>query len=209
MSLPALFIVPGFDRGGLSFVLYREPKLAAFMVLGWVLLAWLWVSLARRVSLEDIRRVVCQPAVASFLLFVAYATLSLGWTTVRENGLYEVTQYVTLALLLVVLLVWQQVDGRVTSVVRWALVASLAVVSVIGILQALWPAVMLPPINPYGEVGHPSLMGYKNPAAMVVLGQLFLLWQLASANPRWHEIHGLFIGGSSYPGDWVPHFAAE
>ena len=174
-GVPAVAFLVGFDNDSLVFFLYREPKLVAVMILGWLFVASASWILGRRVGLPSMRAFLRLPPVMWLSAFLAYLALSLSWTVVEENARYELQQYLLLFLLLVFLLGWDQINVRVQCVVRAMMVLSIAVVTFIGLFQAGGLLTVLKPIDPFGLVGHPSLMGYKNPMAMAMLGQFFIL----------------------------------
>ncbi len=179
VAAPALAVSWGWEDGRAAFILYREPKLIAAAVLGWILVAarvWTWRS---SLTADEAVAALRWPALSALAALVGYLALTGLWVRVWQNYFYELNQYVLLLALLAVLLIWSRREAAVTSWVRGALVASLAIVTGLGILQALVPLAVLTPIEPRSGVDHPSLMGYKNPAALALLGQIFLLAQLA------------------------------
>lgn len=173
--LPALAIAWGTENGNVVFVLYRQPKLAAAMIAAWVVIA---VAAWRRPEVLDsteLAKTLRQPAMAAMAALLAWASLTRLWVKVPENFLYELSQFLTLAILLVVLLTWSRWDTRVEIMVRWGLVASGVALTAVGILQYAGRLPALLPINPGIGAVHPGLMGYKNPAAHAILGQVFIL----------------------------------
>ncbi len=174
-GVPAVAFLVGIDNESLVFFLYREPKLVAVMTLGWLFVASAAWILGERVGLPSLRVVLRLPPVMWLSAFLVYLALSLSWTVVKENARYELQQYLLLFLLLVFLLGWDRIDVRVQRVVRAMMVLSMAVVTFIGLFQAGGLLAVLKPIDPSDLVGHPSLMGYKNPMAMALLGQFFIL----------------------------------
>jgi len=186
-GVPAVAFLVGFDNGSPVFFLYREPKLIAVMILGWLLLAsGSWI-LGRRIDLSFLGAVLRLHPVMWLSALLAYLVLSLSWTVVQENALYELQQYFMLFMLLIFLLVWDRIDGRVQRVVRAMMVLSIAVVTSIGLFQAGGLLEILVPIDPSDLVGHPSLMGYKNPMAMALLGQFFILASFAAVYASKHN----------------------
>jgi O-antigen ligase len=165
----------GIAGGRVVFALYREPKLAAFMVLGWVLLAAFCWTRRKHLDVTPWSAISRRPELLLLLILTAYMALSLSWALVPENGLYEISQYGLLIALVLCLIIWSHDDEAVVSVVQWSLILSIGAAALIGLLQMVGLFSFLPPINPYDEVGYPSLMGYKNPMALAVLGQLFVL----------------------------------
>lgn len=188
VALPALAFSWGREEGEIAFVIYREPKLVAAAILGWLFLAvrlWTWRSdPAIPAALKATLR---RPQVVALGAWLAYLATTGAWVRVPENFLYELSQYVLNAGLVLVLLVWTQKRPAVAGVVRAGLVASLGLVTAVGLVQAVVPMRVLTPIHPEIGAVNPSFMGYKNPAALAVLGQLFLLAELvfrSSLRPR-------------------------
>lgn len=189
-ALPALVFSWGREGGELAFVIYREPKLVAAAVLGWLLLAirlwtWRWEPGLPAAFQATLRR----PQVVALGAWLAYLGTTGAWVLVPENFLYELNQYVLAAGLVLVLLVWTAKRPAVAGIVRAGLVTSLGVVTAVGLVQAVVPLRVLTPINPEIGAVHPSFMGYKNPAALAVLGQLFLLAELVfrREGPAWRR----------------------
>ncbi|MDA8020381.1 MAG: O-antigen ligase family protein [Thermoanaerobaculia bacterium] len=182
VALPALALSVGRVEGRAVFVLYREPKLVVAMCGIWLLLgvlAWRRPEVFRFHRLAATMR---QPAAwLGVVLGVWFATTGL-WARVPENWLYELAQYVTFGGLFLVLGTWSRDDPDVAATIQWALVASLGIVTAIGLWQwaGLPLPMVLPPIRPELGALHPSLMGYKNPAALAVTGQVLVLVGLAS-----------------------------
>ncbi len=175
VAAPAIAWLYGTRRGEVTFVLYREPKLVAAAVLGWTFLAaWAWAK-RRDVGTADLIEMLQRPPMLALAAFLSYLALTRLWVRVPENHFYEANQYALLFPLLVTLLVWQKRDARVARTVRRALVASLALVTAVGVVQRFVPIPVLSPIDLGIGVHHPSFMGYKNPMALSLLGQLFLL----------------------------------
>ena len=181
VALPALAISMGRADGRIVFVLYREPKMVAAVCLSWLLLATLAWTRPEVFRVPGLLVTARRPAVAIGLALGAWLALTRLWVRVPENWAYEALQYATFGLLFVALVSWARDDGGVQGTVRVALVASLGVVTVLGVWQWLGSAfpirlpIELPPIRPDIGARHPSLMGWKNPAALAVTGQLFLL----------------------------------
>jgi hypothetical protein len=183
VTLPALVVQIGLEQGRVAFVLYREPKLVVIMILGWTMLAALVLLRPNGLRVDTLATSAHRTESLLLVVLLGYLSLSLLWTQVPQNGMYELSQFLMLSLLAIFLLAWDRADGRVRRVVHIGLVCSLAIVTVVGLLQALG-VVHLIPIDPSDVVAHPSLMGYKNPAALAVLGQLFLLAELVTAPSR-------------------------
>ncbi|NJL29936.1 MAG: hypothetical protein HC897_19590, partial [Thermoanaerobaculia bacterium] len=189
VALPLFVVVPGFADGRIAFVLYREPKLAAIGILGWLFLACFAARHAAALTPARLRSVLSQPVVLVLAAFLGYLALTLAWVEVIPNHLYELRQLALLGLVLVALLAWSRWERRVARVVNAALIASLAVATLVGWFQRWHPLPWLPPIDPQMGVTNPSFMGYKNPMALALVGQIFLL-------ARWVlEPSGLGRGG--------------
>ena len=173
--LPALaFWWSRGDDGG-SFVLYREPKLVAAGVFGWLFVAvWLW-SRRTQIRRAELITILERPAMLAFGAFLSYLTLTGLWVVVVANYAYELNQYLLITTLLIVLFLWARQDAQVVSRVRGGLILSIAMVTAVGFVQMVTPIAFLTPIDVGIGISHPSLMGYKNPAALAVLGQIFLL----------------------------------
>lgn len=178
------------------FVLYRQPKLAAVALLGWLLVAlFVWQHVWRRGPLgkdgatlgtRDLVSLGKRPGALWLLAFLVYMAATGFWVRVVSNYRYELRQYVLLAVLTVCLYLWLQRDPRARLVLRYSLMLSLAVVSAVGLLQAMLPIPILSPINPQIGAVNPSFMGYKNPMALALLGQLFLVARQVKEGPkRW------------------------
>ena len=197
VALPALAVSVGRTDGEVVFVLYREPKLVAAVCLSWWLLATLAWTRPGVFRLQSLLATARRPAVATGLGLGAWLMVTRLWVRVPENWTYEAVQYATFGALFVVLVTLARDDGSkdacpneagVLATVRVALVTSLGFVAVLGILQwlGLPLPLELPPIRPEIGARHPSLMGWKNPAALAVVGQFFLLlgWAVRSTSTR-------------------------
>ena len=184
VAVPALTVSWGFVDGRLAFVLYREPKLIAITILGWTLVsAWLW-RFRTELSIAEVRRTLGRKPIPVLAVFLGYLATTGTWVRVPQNYWYELNQYLLLFVLLLALLIWSDRDPAVAGTVRTGLVVSLAVVTVVGLLQAAVPFSFLTPIDPQIGTSQPSFMGYKNPAALAVLGQIFLVAWLVFDGPN-------------------------
>lgn len=194
VALPPFAVLWQQEEGQVLFVLYRQPKLAAIAILGWLFLAlFAWRHLWRREPLTVAGRCgLPHPLVALrswpgapwLLAFVVYMACTGLWVRVASNYRYELRQYVLLVALTLCLGLWLRQDARARHIVLQALTLSLALVAAVGCLQAFVPVPWLSPINPDIGAVHPSFMGYKNPMALALLGQIFLVVQQATAGPR-------------------------
>ncbi len=109
---------------------------------------------------------------ALLLLLFAISTL---WAKVPANVLLELSIYLPLFMLVVVLVAWARSDARVRPAIELALIVFAAVATAVGGIQLMVEPRWLSAINPHHEVGNPSVMGYKNPMALAIAGQIFLL----------------------------------
>jgi len=173
--LPAFFYRVATYHGEVVAILYREPKKDAISILCWTLVLGALLLLGRRIDSRKLSAFIADPGVISLSLLLFYFGLTRLWVTVPQNWGYEMSQYTLLYLLLLVLLVWTTITPTIPALVQNTLILSIGVVACIGVIQGFIPGVAPAAINPYGEVGNPSLMGYKNPAALSVLGQIFIL----------------------------------
>ncbi len=179
--VPALAVVVGTRADRFVFVLYREPKLAAFQALGWaflIALSWIERPWSGRRSYQDWPR---EPPLIFAGLWIAYAALTGLWVRVEENYVYELSQYVFLGILLLALRLWGDTEPRVRSLLIGSLVASFVPITVLGLIQWRFDIPFLLPIDPDLGVRNPSLMGYKNPMALALIAQIFLIAYLALA----------------------------
>ena len=181
IALPAFAFRIASYQGEVVAVLYREPKKDAITIFFWALVLVFWWVKGRRLNREQLLKIITDPAVVILSLLLSYFGLTRLWVTVPANWGYEMAQYGLLFLVLLVLLAWTTVDPTIPVLVEGVLIASIGIVVGIGVLQAFWPGIAPPPIDPFGEVDNPSLMGYKNPAALSVLAQIFLLAGLVSS----------------------------
>ncbi len=178
--LPALAFAYGTEGGRVAFVLYREPKLAAVQVLGWTLLAALAWRRPEAVDPRAVTRLLKGPVPGLAVVLLAWMAMGVLWVEVPANLFYELHQYALLVALLLALLLWREVDPRVDRTLLVALVAGFAPLTLLGLLQLAVSLPWLAPIDPALGVRNPSLMGYKNPMALALVGQIFLLAHLAT-----------------------------
>jgi len=173
--LPAFFYRVASYHGEAVAILYREPKKDAISILGWMLVLGVLLHLGRHIDRRKLSALISDPGVIALSLLLSYFGLTRLWVTVPENWGYEMSQYALLYLLLLVLLAWTTITPTIPSLVRNTLILSIGVVAVIGVAQGFFPGIAPTAINPFDEVGNPSLMGYKNPAALSVMAQIFIL----------------------------------
>ena len=182
--LPALIFRFATFEGSVVAVLYREPKKDAVTVLGWLVVLGFFLVKGRGIGFRDLAKRCSDPLVVSLSLLLSSFAVTRLWVTVPENWNYEMSQYALLFLLLLVGLEWSAGDPRVPTVIQSGLMTSLGLVTAIGLIQWVFPAVAPAAINPFNQVAHPSLMGYKNPAALSVLAQFFILAGVSFAPGR-------------------------
>ena len=173
--LPALYYRVATYHGEVVAILYREPKKDVVTILCWTLVLGVLLLLGRRIDSRKLSVLITDPSVIALSLLLSYFGLTRLWVTVPENWGYEMSQYTLLFLLFLVLLAWTTITPTVPAWVRNTLVLSIGVVTAIGVIQGFTPGIAPAAINPFGEVGNPSLMGYKNPAALSVMAQIFIL----------------------------------
>ena len=172
--LPALAFFFGLRDGQVAFMMYRQPKMLAIQVTGWLLvLLYVWL---RRGGLSSILGGLGRDTLPALMIgFVGLLALSAAWATVRWNSLYELTQYAVLLAVFLAVVEWAREDDEIRVDVVRALVAAMAIATVVGLVQARWSIPFLSPIDSQFGVENPSLMGYKNPMAQAVLAQIYLL----------------------------------
>ncbi len=173
--LPALYYRVATYQGEVVAILYREPKKDAINILCWTLVLGVLLLLGRRIDSGKLSALIADPSVIALSLLLSYFGLTRLWVTVPENWGYEMSQYTLLYLLFLALLAWTTLTPKVPAYVRHTLILSIGAVAVIGVIQGFYPGIAPAAIDPFGEVGHPSLMGYKNPAALAVMAQIFIL----------------------------------
>ena len=183
-SLPMLVFLPVWVDDRVGAVLYRQPKYALIQFLGWGFLTFLLLTEGRRLANAFDRSWFRELPIAPALLFVAYSLATVIWARVPINALFEAIQYLLLACLLLALRTWGEVEPRARRWIVGGQVAALGLATVVGLVQLGRPDALpfLAPIDPEKGVPHPSVMGYKNPMALAVLGQIFLLvWLVREA----------------------------
>jgi len=190
LTLGALLLIPpltvffGCGLNGRCFILYREPKLVAVEFLAWLFLLVFFLRRRKAHAGAVFSEVLRLPEVLLFAAFTVYSLISSVWSLVPENAVYENQQWVLLFLLFVTLLTWTRLEGRdLTLRVESLLLTSMAIVTLISAFQVLGRLKFLLPVQPSNGVSHTSTMGYKNPLALAILCQIFLLIQ-RSLDPR-------------------------
>ncbi len=170
-----LAFLPGKIDGRVAFVLYRSPKLAATLIGVWWFLALLLALHRHRLDSLDLSASLRSLPIALLGLLLLWFAISSLWAEVPANALFELSLYLPLFMLAVVLVAWMRTDARVRPAVELSLIATAAVATVVGGFQLAFEPRWLSAINPLNEVAHPSVMGYKNPMALAIAGQIFLL----------------------------------
>jgi len=197
--MPPLTVFFGFGFNGQYFILYREPKLVVVEFLGWLFLLVFFLRPGQALNESGLSRVLRRPEVLLLGGFVACSLLSSLWALVKENAFYENQQWVLLFLLFVTLLIRTgSTGGETASKVESLLIASMAGVSLISLLQISGVLKFLLPVQPANGVFHTSTMGYKNPLALALLCQVFFLAGRAgdprrSATQR--VVYSIVLGG--------------
>ena len=175
-TLPALAVLAGVGGGQVLFLEYREPKLVAAVLLGTVFVAlFVWVHGLRRTSMALWTSLAESPELALFALLLGLMVLSGLWAAVTENWWYEVRQSSLFFAVAVLVRWWARRKPPVAGLLAAAVCGVTAMLVLVGGLQAAGLLPWLTPIDPGYGVGYPSLLGYKNPMALAVIGQIFLL----------------------------------
>lgn len=181
-TLPALAILPGFEDGRLVFLDYREPKLIVALLLGTVFVAlFVWLHGLRRASRALWSGLAESRELALFALLLGLMVLSGLWAAVPENWWYEARQSALFFLVAVLVRWWTRRRPPVAGLLAVSICGVTALVVLLGAFQAAGLLPWLTPIDPGYGVGYPSLLGYKNPMALAVIGQIFLLPLAAGA----------------------------
>jgi O-antigen ligase len=180
VGLPIFAVVWGGVDQADPFVLYSEPKLAAELILGWTFLAiaaWCrgrpWIAAFKPAGSEE--RLF-------WLVFCVWGLIlcvSAARARVPQNAGYELLQYIYLFPLLGAVVAWAKVQADVRVRICLALCASLVPVVAFGLAQLWVPTFPLLPIDPELGAINPSFLGYKNPMALALVGQIFFVAWLA------------------------------
>jgi hypothetical protein len=177
LVLPTLVVTWGRWNGDVLFTSYREPKLAALVVGAFVLAAM--VAWRAELQRRDLLTTARQPAVALLLAVVAWSAVSVAWAPVTEHAVFELLEWLPAVIVFVVAVAWSRRRFGVPRALVGCLVGAATVCSVVGWLQLAAPIEILLPIRPEAGVRAPSLMGYRNPMAHLIGGQLIIasgLW---------------------------------
>jgi O-antigen ligase len=202
VALPVLMFSYGTRQGKVVFVLYREPKLAAILILASVLLFALFWARRDLFQPRALLAALLRPPWRWLALWLTYGLTTVFWVAVPANLFYELSQYFLLLLLVLALNVWADHDPAVPAVVEQGLVLGLGAVTVVGLVQGVLPLAVLSPIDPASGVPNPSFLGYKNPMALALVGQIFFLlyWirELGLADRRGRLLTALLAGELIY-----------
>lgn len=170
--IPPLFFTYGSINGKIAFINYSEPKFAAWMVLSWFLISIFWLYAARMSQFQDRLKIVFQDKLTwLWVAFLVYLCITAVHTLVIEAAIYELVQFFSLFVLYIVL-VPLFAETKFLKVSLWAISISFMLVTIVGFLQFFG---LLPFFKAIHGPEHPSTFGYKNPASLALLGQLFLL----------------------------------
>ncbi len=170
--IPPLFFTYGSINGKIAFINYSEPKLVAWMVLSWLLISIFWLYAARTPQFQDRLKIVFQDKLTwLWMAFLVYLCITAIHTLVIEAAIYELVQFFSLFVLYVVL-VPLFAENKFLKLSIWAILISFMLVTIVGFLQFFG---LLPFFKAIHGPVHPSTFGYKNPASLALLGQLFLL----------------------------------
>ncbi|MCP3963019.1 MAG: O-antigen ligase family protein [bacterium] len=187
ICIPPYAILFGMHEGRVLFTLYREPKLAAFQILGWLfLLLLIWLE-RPPITRGAIRASLRQPLVLATICFTAYGAVTFFWALVPANLFYELNQYLFLSVFLIALHGWGSRDPAVSRIILFSLALSLVPLVYVGIAQSVIDLPFLRSIDPGYGVRHASFMGYKNPMALSLLGHFFLLLYVTWNSFRRHR----------------------
>lgn len=173
---PPLIFSAGRLNGNWIFTSYREPKLAACQVLAWLLISSFWLNWA--VNFRDNKSSFGLKGVLNYkwfwllIIFISYLAWTMNYALVKEIAIYEFLQYLTILNLVFVLIVLYK-DEFYLKVTMWAIAISFFLVTLIGLFQLYHPIGCLIPISK--KYYFTSTFGYKNPMALALLGQIFLL----------------------------------
>lgn len=183
IGLPALAFFWGMRDGQVAFVVYREPKLAALEALGPLLLAALAWGGRPALRGTDLLARLRRPVWALLALFLFWGAVTGLWAAVPENFVHELGQWALLLALALALDAWTDRDPAVPDLVELGLVASLGLAAAVAIVQTAVAIPILSPIDPQAAA-NPSVFGYKNPMALALAGQVFLLARRLGARPE-------------------------
>ncbi|MEM9556158.1 MAG: O-antigen ligase family protein [Acidobacteriota bacterium] len=190
-AAPILAFWPRVVDGALRFVLYREAKLVAGGLCAWLVIA----VLLRRLPGAHLRASLERMPILVLGAWLGWSATTRWWGWTPENWLYEMVQHLTVFALAVVLPAAATADPRRLERPLVGLAAGVAAASALGGLQLLVDLPWLTPIDAWVGVGHPSTMGYKNPMALAVVAQLFLLvgWAARASTLRARLALGLLV----------------
>ena len=158
--LPPLFVVPVNIFNDYLFTMYREPKLYLVTALAWLIIC---VSSFKKSFVGN-----------SVLAIACISLFSIFWAPVKEAVLYEVFQYITLAILAFALIEWFS-KKRYRQLFSNGLLLGMTIVVFIGLSQ--WQGVSLAFLKPVG-IEYPSTFGARHSAALAVGGVIFLIFTI-------------------------------
>ena len=189
---PCWVVAWGRWGGEVLFTSYREPKLAA-LLLGVAVLTAV-VAWRRPFRGVDLVASLCRPAPALILALVVWSGLSVLWAPVPEHVVAELVEWVPAVTVLLVGVAWTRREGSLRWTLSTALITAAAGCTLVGWIQMAGPIEVLIPIRPEAGVQAPSLMGYRNPMAHLICGQLMLtfgLWGELLIRRRWRWLTAL------------------
>jgi len=189
--LPSLAIISAKYAGVWIFTCYHEPKRALVQIVAWFLIAWvLTLSLSEKSLYERLKIHACGLPAIFLGLFTLWCGITLLWAPVLQAGLYEISQYATLAAVFPVLTLLFSLD-RFKLIYLWGIAISWLVVAGAGILQLKFS---LGPLLGIGGING-SFFGASNAAALGISSHIFLLFGLiAVCFSRRKFIAALFLG---------------
>ncbi|NJL29453.1 MAG: O-antigen ligase family protein, partial [Thermoanaerobaculia bacterium] len=178
LGAPLLAFAWGTRAGEVVFVLYEEPKLAALELFGWCLLAALTWKRPSDLNLGPALSRSRRAPWCWWWLLLLYSLLTRLWVAVPANLWFELRQYFLVGMLVLFLQAWAERDPRIVSRVSQGLVLSAVLLTAVGLFQVAFPVPWLSPIDPGSGVANPSLMGYRSPAALALVGQICVLGKM-------------------------------
>ncbi len=172
LVVPTLLVTWGRWQGEVVWTSYREPKLAALLVATVVLVAA--VIWRRTVRPSDLLLTVFRPAVGLLLLLVGWCVLTLLWAPVAEHVITELVEWAPALVFVILGVAWARRQPAVLGIVLGCILAAAGLCTAVGWVQLAVPIDVLLPIRPEAGVSAPSLMGYRNPMAHLMTGQLLV-----------------------------------
>ncbi len=169
-----LVVIWGASYGHYIFTAYREPKLFYIEVFSWALITTFWVLWNSKDNEENrLRRAITDRFFILLVAFLFYLALTAKNALVVKASIYELVQFFSLLNLYVVLVIlWQ--DPKFLKISLLGIVSGLAAATLIGFYQYIIGDIpFLIPLSRYYPYG--STFGYKNPMALAISAQIFLL----------------------------------